>query len=152
MTTKKDFKDEFDLALNTVRTTLKSCGLETEKQDYSEEEANKFREARRMKDAGLSYSEISKHFGVEQEEAAAAAATTSSGTTSSSSSNILDVVEQQFTEQIDKLFDEMSERMILKGAENLPRFLVSASVRLNNSGELAAAFHKGMENYESGDF
>lgn len=66
MITKKDLATQYNISLNTVRETLKSCGLDTSRSEYTEEEiSDRFEVARKMlNDEQKSYAEVAAHFGV----------------------------------------------------------------------------------------
>jgi uncharacterized membrane-anchored protein YhcB (DUF1043 family) len=66
MYTKKQLMEEFGIsAQNTLRETMKACGLPTSKQNYTEEERQKFGIARKMIDQdGKSYADVAEHFKV----------------------------------------------------------------------------------------
>ena len=60
------------LALNTVRQTLISCGLDTSKRTYTSEEESKFGAARKLITEGATYNKVKEHFKVDLEAANAA--------------------------------------------------------------------------------
>ncbi len=65
MPNKKDLEQQFGISDNTVYKTLKACGLDTSKEDYSEEEiSNYFKVAREMISNGKRYKDLEQHFGV----------------------------------------------------------------------------------------
>ena len=65
MPTKKDLEQQFQISDNTVYKTLKACGLDTSKEDYSDEEIeNYFQVAREMLSAGKRYKDVEQYFGL----------------------------------------------------------------------------------------
>ena len=65
MPNKKDLEQQFGISDNTVYKTLKACGLDTSKEDYSEEEIqNNFQVAREMSGSGKRYKDVEQHFGI----------------------------------------------------------------------------------------
>lgn len=65
MPTKKDLEQRFQISDNTVYKTLKACGLDTAKEDYTEEEIdNHFKVAREMLDSGKRYKDVEEYFGL----------------------------------------------------------------------------------------
>ena len=65
MITKKDLERQFEVSDNTVYKTLKACGLNTSKEEYTEEEIeNCFKVARGMIGAGKQYKDIERYFGL----------------------------------------------------------------------------------------
>ena len=74
MPTKKDLEQQFEISDNTVYKTLKSCGLDTSKEDYSSEEIeNYFKVAREILDAGKRYKDVEQYFGLTDVDAEAEA-------------------------------------------------------------------------------
>lgn len=72
MPTKKDLEQQFGISDNTVYKTLKACGLDTSKEEYTEEEIeNYFKVARDILSSGKKYKDVEQYFGladVEPEE------------------------------------------------------------------------------------
>lgn len=69
MPTKKDLEQQFQISDNTVYKTLKACGLDTSKEDYTESEIeNYFQVAREMLDAGKRYKDVEQYFGLADAE------------------------------------------------------------------------------------
>ena len=65
MPTKKDLEQQFQISDNTVYKTLKACGLDTSKEDYSSDEIeNYFKVAREMLSAGKKYKDVEQYFGL----------------------------------------------------------------------------------------
>jgi glutamyl/glutaminyl-tRNA synthetase len=64
MYTKADLEREFGLSKNTVRDTLKCCGLNTGRREYTQDEYLKFVSARQMLEQGKTYQEVADHFRV----------------------------------------------------------------------------------------
>jgi len=63
MHTKKSLAEQFGISENTVYNTLKTCGLDTSKQEYSQEEIdNFFISARKMLEAGKKTKEVREFF------------------------------------------------------------------------------------------
>ena len=69
MPTKKDLEQQFQISDNTVYKTIKACGLDTSKEDYTESEIeNYFQIAREMLDAGKRYKDVEQYFGLADAE------------------------------------------------------------------------------------
>ena len=65
MPNKKDLEQQFGISDNTVYKTLKACGLDTSKEDYSDEEIeHHFQVARDLLDNGKRYKDVEAHFGL----------------------------------------------------------------------------------------
>ena len=63
MISKKKLQEKYSLSHNTVTETLKACGLDTSKREYSEEDINTFfLPARAMLDEGKTYDDIKAAF------------------------------------------------------------------------------------------
>lgn len=68
MKTKKDLQAQFDLNRQTVRNTMKCCGLDTSKEAYTDEEVEHFAEARRLIDnEKMTYKQVAERFNVNVE-------------------------------------------------------------------------------------
>jgi hypothetical protein len=63
MFSKKDLASECNVSLSTVTRTLKSCNLDHKRDDFSEEEKARFKDARQMLDNGMSFDEVATTFG-----------------------------------------------------------------------------------------
>ena len=86
MPTKKDLEQQFEISDNTVYKTLKACGLDTAKEEYSDEEIeNYFKVAREMLDAGKKYKDVEQYFGLADAEPEAAEQQNQQAQTSQSS-------------------------------------------------------------------
>jgi hypothetical protein len=68
MYSKKVLASEFNISANTVTNTLKACGLDHKRDDFSEEEKAMFAQARELFAQGLSFKEVAKHFGTNVDE------------------------------------------------------------------------------------
>ena len=62
MYSKSSLEQEFGLSKNTVRETLKACGLSTSRRGYTQDEYDKFKTARQMIGQGQTYDQVSHHF------------------------------------------------------------------------------------------
>ncbi|WP_013320612.1 hypothetical protein [Gloeothece verrucosa] len=62
--TREDFQREYNLSDEDVRETAKACGLSLKKRNYSDEEFERFAEARKLFDEGTanSYDDIANYF------------------------------------------------------------------------------------------
>jgi hypothetical protein len=68
--TREDLQRDFKLSEEDVRETLKACGLSLKKRNYSDEEKERFTQARKLFEDGLahSYDDIASHFKTHQFE------------------------------------------------------------------------------------
>lgn len=65
MPSKKDLEQRWQISDNTVYKTLKACGLDTSKEDYTDEEIeNHFKVARDMIGSGKRYKDVEAYFGL----------------------------------------------------------------------------------------
>lgn len=63
MYTKKDLEEKFDISDTTVYKTLQVCGLDTKRQEYTEQEIEElFKPVRKMINAGRTYKDIKDYF------------------------------------------------------------------------------------------
>ncbi len=62
--TREDFQREYNLSEEDVRETLKACGFSPKKRNYTDEDRERFAQARKLFNDGLahSYDDISNHF------------------------------------------------------------------------------------------
>ncbi|WP_013321079.1 hypothetical protein [Gloeothece verrucosa] len=62
--TREDFQREYNLSDEDVRETAKACGLSLKKRNYSDEEKERFAQARKLFDEGTanSYDDIANYF------------------------------------------------------------------------------------------
>lgn len=80
MISKKQLQEQYSLSHNTVTETLKACGLDTSKREYSEEEINqRFLAARAMLDEGKTYDDVKATFLSQGQSAPASVETVDSG-------------------------------------------------------------------------
>lgn len=141
MVTKKELEARFEISINTVRETLKACGLDTAKEDYTEEEiTNYFQEARRLKqEEGLSYADIAQKFGVTE--------TGSEQSSSPAATNFSQLIEDDVREEAFDAFRQAATNVMRQGYEQLPRFLLEARQALIQSGEAEEAIRRGVASY-----
>ena len=74
MTTKskQQLADEKNISVDTVTKTLKAAGIDTSRSEYSQDECDRFYEARRlMEDENYTYKQVSDRFGVNTNNVAA---------------------------------------------------------------------------------
>ena len=143
MVTKKELEARFEISINTVRETLKACGLDTAKEDYTEEEiTNYFQEARRLKqEEGLSYAAIAEAFGVTQDD--------NQQRSSPSASDFSKLIEDDVREEAFDAFRKAATNVMRQGYEQLPRFLLEARQALVQSGEAEEAIRRGVASYQN---
>jgi hypothetical protein len=66
--TKKDLEAQFNISDVTVTSTMQACGLNTRKKKYTQEEVDKFQQARELFAEGMTHREVEQYFGIQQEE------------------------------------------------------------------------------------
>lgn len=77
MKSKQQLSDEKSISVDTTTKTLRSIGIDTSKSEYTDEECDRFYEARRlMDDENYTYKKVSEHFGVSDSNDPTAATTT----------------------------------------------------------------------------
>lgn len=64
MYSKSDLEQKFGITKNTVRDTLKACGLSTSRREYTSDEVRKFEFARQQIEQGQTYHQVAQHFSV----------------------------------------------------------------------------------------
>ena len=62
--TREDFQKEYNLSEEDIKETLKACGLSLKKRNYSDEDKERFAQARKLFEEGIanSYDDIANHF------------------------------------------------------------------------------------------
>jgi hypothetical protein len=62
--TREDFQQEYNLGEEDIKETLKACGLSLKKRNYSDEDKERFAQARRLFEEGTanSYDDIASYF------------------------------------------------------------------------------------------
>ena len=135
MPTKKDLEQQFGISDNTVYKTLKACGLDTSKEEYTEEEIeNYFKLAREMLDAGKKYKDVEQYFGlsdVEPEEAEQQHNQTSQGSAA-------DAVGMATAE----MAVDMVQDAVRQVAPHIPQLVAHTLAEEMRSSEMKASFNE----------
>lgn len=126
--TKKDLEERFGISHNTVRDTLRACGLDTGRRDYTEEEIESyFAVARKLLDEGRSYEEVAATF---RENCKAVSSTTGSEVVGSSlAEEVAREVEEGGREVIRYAVRRMIERLPQLTQEVCDEFALRGDVR-----------------------
>lgn len=151
MVTKKDLESKFDLSANTVYKTLQCCGLDTSNKQYSDEEIEQyFVPARKMLDAGKTYSDVESYFGtkssqgteeVEQSEFNA------SGFAANEADDAVDGV----TMATAQAFSGMVDQAVKEVAPFIPALVAQAiNQEMQQGGEIRKAFDNFNEQVRGG--
>lgn len=124
MKTKKDLETQFQLNRQTVRNTMKCCGLDTSKEAYTDEEVEHFAEARRLIDEDkMTYKQVSERFNVHVE----AQEDTASATSNEWSNNCDTVIDNPLYAQIEEetfgFLQDMTNVATAKAVHHLPQML-----------------------------
>lgn len=141
MLTKKDLESKFNLSPNTVYKTLQCCSLDTSSKQYSDEEIEEyFVVARKMLDAGKTYSDVEEYFGtknssgareVRQEEEFNAEGFAANQATDASDAVGIAVAETMA---------DMVESSVKQVAPYIPALMMQTINQELNSGEIKQAF------------
>lgn len=141
MLTKKDLELKFNLSANTVYKTLQCCSLDTSSKQYSDEEIEQyFVVARKMLDAGKTYSDVEEYFGtknssgareVKQEEEFNAEGFAANQATDASDAVGIAVAETMA---------DMVESSVKQVAPYIPALMMQTINQELNSGEIKQAF------------
>lgn len=151
MVTKKDLESKFDLSANTVYKTLQCCGLDTSSKQYSDEDIEQyFIPARKMLDAGKTYTDVESYFGtkssqgteeVEQSEFNA------SGFAANEADDAVDGV----TMATAQAFSGMVDQAVKDVAPFIPALVAQAiNQEMQQGGEIRKAFDNFNEQVRSG--
>lgn len=140
MLTKKDLESKFNLSANTVYKTLQCCSLDTSNKQYSDEEIEQcFVVARKMLDAGKTYSDVEEYFGtknssgareVRQEEFNAEGFAANQATDASDAVGIA----------VAETMADMVESSVKQVAPYIPALMMQTINQELNSGEIKQAF------------
>ena len=145
MKTKKDLANQFGISLNTVRETLKACGLDTSKAEYTEEEvSNSFAVARTMlKEEQKSYSEVAETFGVVMNDELSLP---SSSESPSSDPKAVDPLQAAIQTNVQAYVQDVTDQAMEDVIANLPQMIYESAQKLVKSGAIDNAFRKMLEN------
>ncbi len=133
MPNKKDLEQRFGISDNTVYKTLKACGLDTAKEDYSDEEIeNHFKVARDMISNGKRYKDVEQHFGISNK----AEEQPEQPQQSSPSSSAADTVGVAAAE----LAVDMVQDAVKKIAPHIPNLIAHTLAQEMRSPEMKTAF------------
>ena len=137
MPTKKDLEQQFQISDNTVYKTLKACGLDTSKEDYTEEEIeNYFQVAREMLSAGKRYKDVEQYFGLADVEPTETNQSSHEGQTSQGSA--ADVVGMQTAE----MAVDMVQDAVKQIAPHIPQLVAHTLAEEMRSPEMKASFNE----------
>lgn len=133
MLTKKDLEAQFELSDNTVYKTLKACGLDTARQEYTEEEINDlFKPARRMIDEGQTLQQVTAWAKKKKREEGA------EGVSSASHVDLNSAIRDEVEDYTRQTVKEAVKDMI----DALPAMMMEALEEEARSGNIRAAFQK----------
>ena len=141
MLTKKDLESKFNLSANTVYKTLQCCSLDTSSKQYSDEEINEyFVAARKMLDAGKTYSDVEEYFGTKSSSGAREVRQdeefNAEGFAANQATDATDAVGIAVAETM----ADMVESSVKQVAPYVPALVMSAINQELNSGEIRQAF------------
>lgn len=143
MATKKELESRFNLSDNTVYKTLKACGLDTKKTDYSEAEIDEyFIPARKMLDENKTLQDV-------QQWALEKRAKESGARSPSGSSKASSPVGNEFADTLKNEVFQLAEETVQAAAseviEQLPSMLWGALGELARNGSIREAFRRPRE-------
>ncbi len=142
MKSKKQLGEEYGLNIKTVRRTLEACGLDLQKETYSEEEIHEyFQTARTMLDSGSTYSEVAAHFGVEEPTQPPPAASAAVDI----DARLAELLRKKQTEQVEGLFRAATESAVREVLPHVPQMFFDSVEKLIESGEFDAVFSSTKE-------
>lgn len=152
MYTKKQIAEKFGkngafLTTNTVRETLKACGLSTTAQTYTDEEVQRFAIARRMIDEEKkTYTEVAAHFMPNARAANANAKAESTTGTGTGTENFTANQAQEATGGMDEMAFKTADKIATPYAQKIAELVPALTMyRLNEmmgNGSMEAGFEK----------
>ena len=142
MKSKKQLVDDYGINLKTVRRTLEACGLDLQKETYSEEEIHEyFQVARTMIDSGSTYAQVAAHFGVEEPTESPTAAAPAVDI----DARLAELLRKKQTEQVEGLFRAATESAVREVLPHVPQMFFDSVEKLIESGEFDAVFSSTKE-------
>lgn len=130
MIKKKQLQEQYNLSHNTVTETLKACGLDTSKREYSDEEINTlFLPARAMLDEGKTYDDVKAALSQYSQAVPAQADSTDSGEFA-----------QQIAEEVEAETREIIHQVARKFLTRLPAFTMGVLNEMGRNNEVRAAY------------
>lgn len=143
MATKKDLESRFKLSDNTVYKTLKACGLDTRKTDYSEAEIEEyFIPARKMLDENKTLQDVQQWAREKRAKESGARAPSGSPNASSPLGNeFADALKNEVFQLADETVQAAANEVIAQ----LPSMLWGALGELARNGSIREAFRKPRE-------
>ncbi len=135
MPNKKDLEQQFGIADTTVYKTLKACGLDTSREDYSDEEIeNQFFVARQMLDSGKRYKDVEAYFGLNDSGGSEDNEPSQQSATSSSAADAVGVAAAEMA--VDLVQDAVK-----KISPHIPNLIAHTLVEEMRSPEMKTAFN-----------
>lgn len=133
----------------TVTRTLTACGIDPKQAMFSEDEVQRFYEARQLiDDSKYSYAQVSEHFGV----AGATAAATSEepkSPTSNGAGHGTNPFYEEAQRAARQYVQETTDRVVKDALEQLPAILDQTFQELAASGYVQEAFARGFADYQA---
>ena len=147
MKTKKDLANQFGISLNTVRETLKACGLDTSKSEYTEEEiSNRFEVARTMlTEEQKNYAEVATHFGVATSDDSNAPQGRKTEVKYQVDVHLADPLQAAIRENVQGYVQEVTDEAMQDVVAHLPRMIYESAQKVVKSGAIDEAFQKMLE-------
>ena len=141
MKSKKQLVDDYGINLKTVRRTLEACGLDLQKETYSDEEVTeRFAVARTMIDSGSTYAQVAAHFGVEEPSE-----TPPTAADIDIDARLAELLRKKQTEQVEGLFRAATESAVREVLPHVPQMFFDSVEKLIESGEFDAVFSSTKE-------
>ena len=138
MPNKKDLEKKFGISDNTVYKTLKACGLDTSREEYSDEEIeNQFFVARQMLDSGKRYKDVEAYFGLNDSGGSEDNEPSQQSQQSATSSSAADAVGVAAAE----MAVDMVQDAVKKISPHIPNLIAHTLVEEMRSPEMKTAFN-----------
>jgi len=133
----------------TVTRTLAACGIDPKQAMFSDDEVQRFYEARQLMDEyKYSYAQVSEHFGVAA-TTAAAASDEPEAPASRGASHGTNPFYEEAQRAARQYVQETTDRVVKDALEHLPAILEQTFEELAASGYVQEAFSRGFAEYQA---
>jgi hypothetical protein len=144
--TKKELEGRFKLSATAVYETLKACGLDTSRREYTEEEIQaRFIPARHMLEQNKKLTDVRNYFAVTDEQASAGQFLPLDEATSDGS---IGLVESEIIESV----NEVVQKAVVAIVPLIPKMVFAALEEQARQGKIRQAFVRFREEYRQNLF
>jgi hypothetical protein len=150
---KKDLESIFGISDNTVYKTLKACGLDTSRTEYTDEEIEtRFRVARKLLGSGqYTYKDVERHFELRDAKASAGSSDAAGNDDDDELPDVEgDPLSDAIAQEVKASVQEIVRASVREIVPYIPRMAAAAFIEVASSGEIRRAFQKYRDAYIAG--